>query len=239
MKKLFLSITALAIVIFLSLGCVTKQVWKDKVRAEPYNERIISFYNNREEEKIIFIGEKYHYIFDKGTNAFSKFLEAKKLLKLKENHLYINANTDREDKQQMYATLSFGFKKENLNQEQKDWLEKYNGFYVNTTPMQHTPYYSTVALPIQADTHPYMVSYQLSGKRYQSNSQVNNQVVKLDKPIDIEVVEFNITDKKSTLYKIAMTPLSVTADAGLAIAGAVILPIMWIVKPRSRPKSLR
>ena len=66
----------------------------------------------------------------------------------------------------------------------------------------------------------YALNYHLSGKRYQATAEVNNHVIKLKNPINIEVVEFKVTDKKSTLYKVAMTPLGVTADAGLIVIGA-------------------
>jgi len=46
MKKLFVSITLIAIGIFLSLGCVTKQLWTDKTKAVPYQERVISFHGD-------------------------------------------------------------------------------------------------------------------------------------------------------------------------------------------------
>ena len=64
---------------------------------------------------------------------------------------------------------------------------------------------------------------------------MNAKVIKLNYPISLEIAE----PSNNTLYKILMTPLSITADAGLAIAGAVIIPIIWIAEPRSRPKILR
>ena len=222
MKKLFLSITTLAMVIFLSLGCVTKQVWTDKVKSEPYQERIISFYNNTEEGKIIFIGEKYHYIFDKGTKEFSEFLEAKKRLHLKEKHLEIYATTGRFKKEEVSVHLGFTLKKEYLTQEQKNWLEQHNKELLKIPkPIEDNPNDNrpVVYEPNQIEIENYIANYQLSGKRYHATPQVNSQVVKLKNPINIEVTEFR-TEKKSMLYKIAMTPLSVTADAGLIIIGA-------------------
>ena len=223
MKKIFLSITALAIAVFLSLGCVTKQVWTDKVRGEPYKERIISFYNNTEEKKIIFIGEKYHYIFNERTKNFSEFLEAKKRLKLKESNRGIYANTSRTNLQEVSVNISFEFKKESLNQEQKDWLKGYHAQPIRKQRgVKDIPKYITPAVyePKESEIDGYALGYYLTGKRYQSAPEVNNHVVKLKNPIDIEVVEYKVKDKKSTLYKVAMTPLSATADAGLIIIGA-------------------
>ena len=203
--------------IFLSMGCVTKQVWTDRVSAVPYMERIISFYNNKEEGKIVFIGEKYHYIFDRGAKDFLAFLDAKKDLKLKEESRAIRAVVPKEDSQSIDVTLSFQFKKNNLTKEQEEWLLKnkniasIGGEWIdeNTT----------------REIYGYVANYNLSGIRYKATPQVNNKVVKLKNPINLEVLEFKVKDKKSTLYKVAMTPLSVTADAGLVIVGAGVAVI--------------
>ena len=203
--------------IFLSMGCVTKQVWTDRVSAVPYMERIISFYNNKEEGKIVFIGEKYHYIFDRGAKDFLAFLDAKKDLKLKEESRAIRAVVPKEDSQSIDVTLSFQFKKNNLTKEQEEWLLKNKNIasiggewiYENTT----------------REIYGYVANYNLSGIRYRATPQVNNKVVKLKNPINLEVLEFKVKDKKSTLYKVAMTPLSVTADAGLVIVGAGVAVI--------------
>ena len=206
-----------SLAIFLSMGCVTKQVWTDRVSAVPYMERIISFYNNKEEGKVVFIGEKYHYIFDRGAKDFLAFLDAKKDLKLKEESRAIRAVVSKEDSQSIDVTLSFQFRKNNLTKEQEEWLLKnkniasIGGEWIdeNTT----------------REIYGYVANYNLSGIRYRATPQVNNKVVKLKNPINLEVLEFKVKDKKSTLYKVAMTPLSVTADAGLVIVGAGVAVI--------------
>ena len=218
MKKIFVTVLLVGLAIFLSMGCVTKQVWTDKTEGVPYQERIISFYNNKEEGKIIFIGEKYHYIFDKGTKEFSEFLEAKKRLKLKENHRGIYASTSRRESEKVDVNFDFEFKKNNITQEQEKWLEGHNARFIRRprAVKDGTDIYE----PDKMEIDGYGLNYHLSGKRYQATTQVNDHVVRLKNPINIEVVEFKVTDKKSTLYKVAMTPLSVTADAGLIIIGA-------------------
>jgi len=216
-KKIFITVLLVGLAIFLSMGCITKQVWTDKVRGVPYQERILSFYNNKDEGKIIFIGEKYHYIFDKGTKEFTTFLEAKKGLKLKENHLGIYATTNRRDREKVEVSLNFEFKKNNLTQEQQSWLEGHNARFIRRPKIiKDRP---VIYRPEQMEIDGYVLNYHLLGKRYQATAEVNNHVVKLKNPINIEVVEFKVTDKKSTLYKVAMTPLSVTADAGLVVIG--------------------
>ena len=203
--------------IFLSMGCITKQVWTDRVGAEPYQERIISFYNSEKDGKIVFIGEKYHYIFDKGTKDFLAFLEAKKRLKLKEESKGIRATLPQVDKQNIRVVLSFEFKKNTLTKEQEKWIVKdKNVAFIGGGGVDGN----------KTDIYGYVLNYNLLGKRYKATTQINSKVVKLKNPINIEVVEFKVKDKKSTLYKVAMTPLAVTADAGLIIVGTGVAIVL-------------
>jgi len=225
MKKLFLSITAVAIVIFLSLGCVTKQLWKDRTRGEPYQERIISFYTNLDKKEIVFIGDKYHYIFTKNTEDFIPLIKNRKLLKLNDKNINIYATTDRQDSRKVQAHIMIHITKSELNTEQIAWLESHGYSLVHVPPH----YGSKYAQPVKEHPEPmvfmYTHEYHLEGTRYIADQKVNTQVIKLKKPIELEVVEFQVINKKSTLYKVAMTPLSVSADAGLIIlgVGAVII----------------
>lgn len=218
MKKLFLSITAIALLIFLSLGCVTKQVWTDPTKADPYQERIISFYSNIEKEEILFIGEKYHYIFNKGTKEFMPLLSAKELLNLSDKNINVYTATNRQDNRNVGTHIRVHMKKSELNSEQITWLTEHNYMLIQTDPHYGTDhvYQANEQVPT-VDT--YTKEYYLQGRRYISSQEVNNNVVRLKKPLEIEVIEFKKYDEKSTLYKIAMTPLSVTADAGLIVIG--------------------
>jgi len=218
MKKLFLSITAIALLIFLSLGCVTKQIWTDKTKATPYQERIISFYSNEQSKEILFIGEQYHYIFNKETQALMALLKSKGLLNLSDKNINVYASIDRQDNRKAQAHIMIHMKKSELNAQQIQWLEK-NNFSI----IQADPYYGTEHRYQANEQVPnvtiYTKEYHIEGRRYIANQEVNKQVIKLKKPLTIEVIEFSKSDEKSTLYKIAMTPLSVTADAGLIVIG--------------------
>jgi hypothetical protein len=196
LKKVFLSISVIVIGIFLSLGCVTKQVWTENHKAFPYNETIISFYSNTEKKEIIFIGKKYHYIFNKHTKNFIALLKQKELLKLIDRKLSVDANLYPRDNGEVSAHIEFEFKKSKINKAQKEWLIKY----------------------AQDNGEIYRVFFNIKGTRYYAKSEVNSQVLKLQKPIPLSINEYKI-EKKSTLYKVAMTPLSVTADAVLVVVG--------------------
>ena len=197
----------MAMGIFLSFGCVTKAVWKDKHKASPYDETIISFYSNAEKEEVLFIGEKYHYIFNKHTKDFMALLKQKELLKLIDRELSVDANLYPRDNGKVSAHIEFEFKKSELNKAQKEWLIKYaqNNGREYSRPMHDTE-------------EIYRVFFNIKGTRYYAKSEVNSQVVKLQRPIPLRIVEYKI-EKKSTLYKVAMTPLSVTADAALVVVG--------------------
>jgi len=217
MKKLFLSITAVAILIFLSLGCVTKQVWTDKTRGEPYQERIISFYTNLEKKEIVFIGDNYHYIFNKNTEPLITLIKNREFLKLNNKNINIYASIDRQDNRKVQATIMIHIKKSELNNQQVKWLESHKYSFATVSPYYESGYTPPVKKPPK--TLVYTNGYHIEGTRYIADPKVNTQVIKLKKPIVFNVVEYHITDKKSTLYKVAMTPLSVTADAGLVVIG--------------------
>lgn len=219
-KRWFLAFVLVTVGWFSSMGCVTKALWRDS-DTKVYNETIIAFYTNPVKNEIIFIGKKYHYIFDKGTSTFHEVLKARELLGLNQKHLSIITSIDRKDVSLIIAGIEIGFKKNLLNKEQLSWLESHDFIEYN--------YYNGKKELL------FRKAFSLHGKRYKADSKVNAKVIKLNYPIELEIAE----PLKNTLYKILMTPLSITADAGLAIAGAVIIPIIWIAEPRSRPKILR
>ena len=218
-KVWFTGFVLITMVWFSSMGCVTKQVWTDKTRAEPYQERIISFYANQEKEEVLFIGEKYHYIFNKGTKEFMPLLSAKELLNLSDKNINVYASLGHQDNRKANAHVMIHMKKSVLNNQQISWLEKHNFSLIQADSNYGTMHvYHPNEQIINVDI--YTKEYRLKGTRYIANKEVNQQVVKLKNPLEIEVIEFYKVDEKSTLYKVAMTPLSVTADAGLIVIGA-------------------
>ncbi len=203
---------------FSSMGCVTKQVWTDKMKVRQYDERIISFYSNMEKNEVVFIGQKYHYILNQNTEDFMHLLKARKLLNLSAQNLQVRTTVSRADKREIGAYLKVYFKQEAVTPEQEEWLKK-NHYRL----MQHDGYFNENKIynPNEAYvvSYYYIKDYNIHGTRYVANSEVNQKVVMLKKPMDIKVEEYYKSDEKSTLYKVAMTPLSVTADAGLIVVG--------------------
>ena len=207
MKKLLILISALSLAIFLSFGCVTKQVWTEKNKPSPYNETIISFYSNVDKKEVLFIGEKYHYIFNKRTEDFIELLKQRNFLRLIDRKLSVNANVTPFDNRKILASIKIEFKKSEINKAQKEWLIKY-------AENNERTYGSS----IHETEEVYSVYFHIEGTRYHATAEVNSKVVKLQKPIPLSIVEYK-KEKKSMLYKVAMTPLSVTADAGLIVVG--------------------
>lgn len=206
MKKLFALVLIIGLGIFVSMGCVTKGLWKGS-EVKTYTDSILSFYSNPQKNEIIFIGKKYHYIFNEGTVALQEVLKAKDFLGLNKENLQIHTYTQKQDASIIHTGVGINFKTTRISTQQGNWLVEH-GFR-----------------KIARDVPILRNSFDLKGKRYKANSQVNAKALKLREPIDIQVdVRSN-----NTLYKVLMTPVTVTADAGLALAGAIILPILWIV----------
>jgi len=206
MKKLFLATLAVTIVLFSTLGCVTKDLWRG-TDVTPYPETIIAFYSSPTRDEIIFIGQKYHYIFNQGTTELQMVLKAREFLTLNQKNLNIYSYIEEKDASVIHTGIEIRFEKILLSSKQITWLITH-GF------SQQDAY-----VPM------FVKSFSLMGKRYRANQKVNSHAIKLKQPIQLQINERS----SNTLYKILMTPLTVTADAGLALAGAVVLPIVWII----------
>jgi len=214
----FQAFLLLTVVWFSSFGCVTKQVWSDKREVKPYIDTIISFYSNVEQQEILFLGEKYHYIFSENTVAFMELLKAKSFLKLSDENIKVYATINRGDNRKVEANIMLYFKESGRTSAQMSWLTKH-GFNARNVDRYFGKEHRYLANEKVEMMTVYTRDYSIRGRRYIAEEKVNAEVVRLKKPMQIEIVEFYRSDKKSRLYKVAMTPLSVTADAGLIIVG--------------------
>lgn len=206
MKKLFTMVLIIGVGIFLSMGCVTKSVLQSEHAYYPYKERIISFYINPKGNEVVFIGQKYHYIFNNDTPKFIDMLRNKEFLNLQQNNLEIRTRIHGENLERVYSDITVKISKIGLTPQQNSWL----------TSRRYTNIYFPEAL--------YVNNYRIGGKRYLSNPQVNQSVKKLNQPIDLEIEESHIA-KGDTLRKIAMTPLAVGADAVLVVGAVILSPV--------------
>lgn len=226
MKKIFIAITALAIVIFSSLGCmqrppleITQDIWennKEQVNTS-YDDLIVSFYTNKKGNELVFLGERYHYIFDKGSEEFSELLKSKDFLNLKQKNFEIEASLDTKDNRVVELKISSFIPNSNISNTQKDWLITHKfmprdkPIYVGQEP---DPLY--VSRPIYRHITVYQKSFFMKGTRYIANSEVNKKAIKLKQARRLQIIASSYKDK-NILKQIAMTPLALAGDAALDI----------------------
>ena len=231
MKKLFLSILTITMVSFLSLGCVTQQMWKKDGPTYsniPYNETIISFYINNNTSQIAFMGTKYHYILKDYNQRFAEVMEAKKFLKLSQENLKINTKTSK-TRPRVNIQVSVEFPIDSLSAKQIIWL-KNHAFKALLLPITIEEPLGMVPLPHKGKIIGYVKKFHLDGKRYFANKEVNHRLEKLDKPLILQIDESVMDDAPSVIVeglkvplKIVATPFTLVAD-GLMLLGFAFIP---------------
>ena len=241
-KLWFQAFLLITVVWFSSMGCVTKQMW-DKKKTDhsygSYNDTIISFYINRQSSKIAFLGEKYHYIFDNPNQDFIQLIEAKNFLNLRENNLEISSRTS-QDNPSVHTDIHIRFKKESVNSRQISWLRNHQFKTIMVPPIivehqmareQNIKYPNRIdPRTVKPRVDSYRKVFQLAGKRYIANSQVNSRVQKLNQPLRLSINEITKENEPSKLeealkvpFKIIATPFTLVADA-LLMAGFIFVP---------------
>ena len=205
----FQGFVLLIVVWFSSMGCVTKAVWKDKRTSSQYSETIVAFYSNFKSKEIAFIGEKYHYIFNKKTNDFVELLKEKDRLNLQQENLQINASVGLRGDNVIQTDIMVHFDVDKLNEVQKKWLTSHGYHKAKSLPLPSS----------QKNISRFIRHYSILGKRYLINKEVNEKASKLKRAIPLQILEYK-REKGSVIKKIALTPLSITADA---VGGAILL----------------
>jgi hypothetical protein len=212
--QLFVLVT---IVWFSSMGCVTKAVWKDKRISTQYSESIIAFYSNFKSKEVAFIGEKYHYVFNQKTSDFMQLLEEKERLNLQQENLQINASVGIKDENVIQTDIMVHFDVEKLNEVQKKWLLSHKYHYLKSHSLPSS----------EKKTPRFIKYYTILGERYLIKKEVNEKASKLKRAIPLQIIEYK-REKGNVIKKIALTPLSITADA---VGGAVLLVGAMIFVP--------
>lgn len=203
MKKTFWVVFVIAIVSFMSMGCMTSKLWEDKVTYTPYSETLDAFLLNPETNQTVFLGKKYHYIFD--SNSQFGYL-----LKHRENPSIAFKVSQGAHFQAENDTIGGYFNvtinSKNINQELSDWVKE-NHFVLNPK------------------TGLYTVTIYLSGKRYFSDPDVNQHVQQFSKEVVITVNEVK-KEGSPVVIKILGTPIAVAADGVMFVVGmAVFIPM--------------
>jgi len=237
MKKLFLATLAVTIFIFSSIGCMerpplemTQEVWNDEQDSvnTSYTDVIVAFYSDKTGERLVFLGEKYHYVFDQGAKEFSELLKVKKFLNLQQKNFQVAASLDSEDNRKIDLHISALLPLSELNQQQKKWLTQHNfslrsnRIYVGQEP---DPRYAS--RPVYKDQTVYLNSFFMKGTRYIADAEINKKSIKLTQARRLNVTGYKYQDK-SLLKKIAMTPLALVGDAALDI---VVVGVNILLSP--------
>lgn len=207
MQKTFLVILSIAVISFMSMGCMTASVWEDPSKiSNTYNERINAFMMNPQNDSVIFLGEKYHYIFEK--NEQLSFL-----LKHRNNE-----------------ALTFSIKNGSYNVVGSNVTAKFH-IYINQNTADKNLLDWWYANKKGTDVVGTEIS--LYGTRYIANEIVNFSAENFSQKIDIKVIT-RLPSKSNTASKILITPLAVAADGAIIIvavgATIVLMPILIVVQ---------
>lgn len=193
----------------LIVGCIssTTDVWKKPT----YNEAISQFLITEKGDKLIFIGEKYHYIFANETslNSVLQWQDRGILKAAFYNDFSVDANNKVTGQ---FEILCFCH---GATKEQIQWLEN-NGFHKLANMNDAFP----------DDGKNYKKQIQVSGDRYLSN---NLSLIKYDK-LNYEYriqVETDFT-ALGIAGRIAYTPIAVAEDG---VATLLLMPLLAIGLP--------
>ncbi len=240
-KRYFQLFALLMVVWFSSVGCITKQIWTDQTILPSYHrtgerDNILSFYTDQK-EKLVCIGERYHYIFDKDTQDLIALLQNKDHPKIEKKNLQISLTSEYNDSKEIEAKIYLNFTKDSLTAQQIAWLqrEKFEPRRVIIPPIYHNERNITRVIyqPQHAQERPqesYQKEFKIAGTRYLASNEINQELIKLEEPIEVYLHPRKPLHRH-TLTKIALTPLTLTADViggAVLLVGAVIMSPVWL-----------
>ena len=183
-------------------GCVTKKIWHgNKVN---FTENVKQFLVSKDANTIIFLGEKYHFIF---TNDLPESTQTYQLVQTllaldNEERELLTMNTQQskifiEKKDNITCDIEIAFNKQHGTNKQIEYFQTL-GFkeFNNTT---------------------YIKNLVLKGKIYKTDKKFNEYVKDLNNNY-----AFNLyvdPNERSKLEKIALTPLTISTDLVLTATG--------------------
>ncbi len=166
MKKLFIIFSLLSIAIFSYTGCTMPY------KNYTFQEKILSYYLDEDDETLVIIGEKYHYICTIDNENDRAFFAAQALLQYDADGLGLDilrqANND------LSVSMHATFTKSTLTSEQIAWLDTH---MFNASTYDDDTYYARDLL--------------FSGKAYTSKAEINAHVSLLPRTFNISVNDEN------------------------------------------------
>ncbi len=188
-------------------GCATVGLWSKPYYYENVSHALIS----SDSKTLVFLGDKYHYVFDDSENLkdllqwdgrkmLSPILSGRSDITL-DNNNYINGN------------ILIKCNCDNASKEQIEWLEQ-QGFTHNI--------FFTGSPAEEKDL--FAIDIHIKGKRYRSNTPPLSNITPLNEKYTINI-QHKSHSAQGVITRATLTPLTVALDgaATISIAGVVLL----------------
>jgi len=240
-KKLFIGFVGVAVLLFSSFGCVTKKLWLNDIIVDEKKDKIVAFYSDIDLSTIIFAGEKYHYVIHKKFEGPQKRVYRGGYFA--EEDVFDTYTI--ENNKKVFETLKT-LKNDNIksikvkinNIETFRDSTKWIVMNINITLSANDIDIKDLGKLLIAnkldmaidDKNNLSFKIDIYGQIYKADDKVNEKLEKLKEPYQINI-RFLYTNKESTAYKVALTPLTVVADGGIIITVVVIGVVSIVVAP--------
>ena len=197
-KKIISSILCMMLV----SSCATHSLWNSSNR---YSERVKGFLITQSGDKMVVVGDKYHYIFPV-NDRLKKILVSKKrkLIKPRFTGFKVDKNNKITGKFHLHFQARF--------EDNSEWLEELGFSIRRVTRNSNTSY---------------IYRGELEGRRYQGSNKIkikNN----FRRSYRLSITEPE--DSADTVKKILATPVTLTVDGLLVIGGAVLSTLFIFTK---------
>lgn len=199
-------------------GCTAISLWE---RNPIYTDTINRFLVTEDGKKLVFIGEKYHYVFDSQKTLRQILLwKDRMLLEAKLNEKFIVDNSNN-----ISGTLQVICKCKNATAIQFSWIENI-GF--KKVPVSGSQFDEKEIL--------YILDIRLSGVRYLAKDLALDNYAKLNKTYEVYIEEPKSTS--GIIGRAMLTPIVVAADGivtiGLSTLFVIGLPSMLVDPARNK-----
>ncbi len=209
MKMVVLILFGIILVIFASFGCIFKESGGKFIAPVILTDKLEAFYLNNTKDKIVIIGENYHYILRQGDvydpatkNLFFDLLEESKTEPIT-FYISTNSNSDfisYENRDIIDAYFDVTIDINSASQELIQWAKNLKSGKQNIEVFYKNP------------TKPHLqTNIFLTGYRYQAKPEINSKLSTLTDPIKIRITDQNMGKTAPT------TPLRLDADDNLML----------------------
>ena len=197
-KRLINSILCL----MLLSSCATHSLWNSSNR---YSERVKGFLITESGDKMVVIGDKYHYVFPVNTEL-KNIMKSKnrKLIKPRFTNFKVDKNNKITGKFHLHFYATF--------EDDSEWLEEL-GFSIRRVTNQGNT--------------SYVYRGTLNGKRYNANKKINTRE-SFRRSYRLSIAEPE--GGADTIKKILATPVTLTVDGLLLVGGAVLSSMFLFTK---------